>query len=143
MNDMNWLDELLASVPGAKLSKSVPKAGAAVLHPREVLSKNIGHNIKLVDDPNLKIKGRKGMVKPEPMFEQHGDDVVITLKYARSKIKLKPSGEDCITVPGAELKFFLAKLKAGVEAKLFDDQLLAIKADRVAKQKATPRKKAA
>jgi len=143
MVDKKWLEELLASVPGAKLSKSVPKAGAAVLHPREVLGKNIGHNISLVDEPDLKIKGRKGMVKPEPMFEQLGDDVVITLKYARSKLKLTAGGEDSITVPRKELKSTLDKLKAGVEAKLFDDQLTAIKADRVAKQKATPRKKAA
>lgn len=143
MVDKKWLEELLASVPGAKLSKSVSKAGAAVLHPREVLGKNIGHNIKLADDPDLKIKGRKGMVKPEPMFEQQGDDVVITLKYAHAKLKLSAGDEDSITVPAAELKSMLAKLKGGVEAKLFDDQLLAIKADRVARQKATPRKKAA
>ena len=134
MTDMNWLDDLLASIPEAQLTASA--SGSAVpTHPREVLSANLAHNSNLVDDPDLLVKGRKGMVKPDPMFEKQGDVAVITPKYAHAKLKLDKAGNNEIKVPVSRLKDALGKIKAAVDSKQLDDQLMAIKAKRVAAQK--------
>lgn len=138
----NWLDDLLLNIPGAELTTVVPSRTTGEL-PREVLARNIEHNIKLADDPTYRVKGRKKEARPERFFAVTEDFANVWLAYGRIKLDLNGKGKDAIRVPKTDLKGTLMHLKKAVEAEAFDEQLELIKRKRVAKQKAGHDKKKA
>lgn len=126
---MEWLEKIKAAVPQLTLTQTV--SGKQKLLPREVLAKNIADSIALLGNAEHTITVRGKEVKPEPCYVLRDSKAKITLRYCRQSIKLD-GNDDTIIVDGADLATVLTHLKAAVEAKEFDGQLGAIKAQRMA-----------
>ncbi len=135
MSQKSWFDDLKAKFPTMVLGQATPSASNANKHPRDALLALIANSRSLLADPDFTINKRGKQTKPEACFKLQGDSAEVVLRYAHEKLTL-PDGSTAITVPAKQLPKLLDALQAVVEAKAFDDQLEAIKAERVANLKA-------
>ena len=131
---MGWFDNIAAQIPGVKLVSGNNTTAAE--HPRDVLIKSIKDNIRLLDDPDYKVKVRNAMRKPTALFKQSSavDCYDVALSYCHTKLELQ-AGLHAVQVPKAHVKALLEQMIIAVSDKAFDDKLEAIKAQRSARVK--------
>lgn len=131
---MGWFDNIAAQIPGVKLVSGNNTTTAE--HPRDVLIKSIKDNIRLLDDPDYKVKVRNALRKPTALFKQSSapDCYDVALSYCHTKLELQ-AGLHAVQVPKAHVKALLEQMIVAVSDKAFDDKLEAIKAQRSARVK--------
>ena len=131
---MSWFDNIAAQIPGVKLVSGNNTTTAE--HPRDVLIKSIKDNIRLLDDPEYKVKVRNAMRKPTALFKQSTapDCYDVAFSYCHTKLELQ-AGLHAVQVPKAHVKALLEQMIVAVSNKAFDDKLEAIKAQRSARVK--------
>lgn len=131
---MSWFDDIVAQIPGVKLVSGNNTSIAE--HPRDVLIKSIKDNIRLLDDPEYKVKVRKTMRKPTALFKQSSapDYYDVAFSYCHTKLELE-AGLHAVQVPKAHVKALLEQMVVAVSNRTFDDKLEAVKAKRSARVK--------
>ena len=131
---MSWFDNIAAQIPGVKLVSGNNTTTAE--HPRDVLIKSIKDNIRLLDDPDYKVKVRKEMRAPTALFKQSSapDYYDVALSYCHTKVELQ-AGMHAVQVPKVHVKALLEQMIVAVSNHAFDDKLEVIKAKRSASLK--------
>jgi len=131
---MSWFENIAAQIPGVKLVSGSNSTVAE--HPRDVLIKSIKENIRLLDDPEYKVKIRNAMRKPTALFKQSSapDCYDVALTYCHTKVELQ-AGLHAVQVPKVHVKALLEQMMVAVSNHAFDDKLEAIKAQRSARVK--------